>query len=210
MGHFLCIRPCVLCAATKVIEICMLIVSFRARAGHLSFVDLFFPYIDVASHVFVVSVLCMFKKTVIRGRPPLQMRHCVDVCLWHDFTHVLGGPSDAFRRLSGAKQHVKRPVCRQWLHCTLRTPACECHNFRSNAQNSRQRREQPYIGVVMPFSRSANQSVAALIGMIGFFMTDSIRSATATNDKFVPHWTMQSISSPSISRICLSHISSVT
>ena len=31
----------------------MLIFSFRARAGRLSFVDLFFPYIDVASHVFV-------------------------------------------------------------------------------------------------------------------------------------------------------------
>ena len=35
----------------------MLIFSFRARAGRLSFVDLFFPYIDVASHVFVVSLM---------------------------------------------------------------------------------------------------------------------------------------------------------
>ena len=41
----------------------MLIFSFRARAGRLSFVDLFFPYIDVASHVFVVSVLCILNVT---------------------------------------------------------------------------------------------------------------------------------------------------
>ena len=41
----------------------MMIFSFRARAGRLSFVDLFFPYIDLATHVFVVSVLCNKKKT---------------------------------------------------------------------------------------------------------------------------------------------------
>ena len=42
----------------------MLIFSFRARAGRLSFVDFFFPYIDVASHVFVVSVMCIFKNSI--------------------------------------------------------------------------------------------------------------------------------------------------
>ena len=47
----------------------MLIFSFRVRAGRLSFVDLFFPYIDVASHVFVVSVMCIFKKVNPRKRP---------------------------------------------------------------------------------------------------------------------------------------------
>ena len=31
--------------------------------------DLFFPYIEVASHVFVVSVMCIFKKVNPRGRP---------------------------------------------------------------------------------------------------------------------------------------------
>ena len=48
----------------------MMIFSFRARAGRLSFVDLFFPYIDLASHVFVVSVLCIFKNP-IPARDPL-------------------------------------------------------------------------------------------------------------------------------------------
>ena len=47
----------------------MLICSFRARAGRFSFVDLFFPYIDVASHVFVVSVMCIFLKVNPRKRP---------------------------------------------------------------------------------------------------------------------------------------------
>ena len=48
----------------------MLIFSFRARAGRLSLVDLFFPSIDVASHVFVVSVMCIFKNP-IPARDPL-------------------------------------------------------------------------------------------------------------------------------------------
>ena len=49
----------------------MLIFSFRVRAGRLSFVDLF-PYIDVASHVFVVSVMCIFKKVKsLQERDPL-------------------------------------------------------------------------------------------------------------------------------------------
>ena len=49
----------------------MLIFSLRVRAGRLSFVDLFFPYIDVASHVFVVSVMCFFKKVNPRKRPSI-------------------------------------------------------------------------------------------------------------------------------------------
>ena len=74
IGHFLRIRPCVLdvrYAVTHNFEICMLIFSFRAGAGRLSFVDLFFPYIDVASHVFVVSVMCIFKKVNPRKRPSI-------------------------------------------------------------------------------------------------------------------------------------------
>ena len=62
IGHFLRTRPCVLdvrCAATKN-EICMIIFSFGARAGRLPFMDLLFPYIDLAGHVFVVSVLFIF------------------------------------------------------------------------------------------------------------------------------------------------------
>ena len=53
----------------------MLIFSFRVRAGRLSFVDLFFPYIDVASHVFVVSVMCIFKKVNPRKRPSIYALH---------------------------------------------------------------------------------------------------------------------------------------
>ena len=55
----------------------MLIFSFRVRAGRLSCVGLFFPYIDVASHVFVVSVMCIFKK-VNPARDPLYLskRNC--------------------------------------------------------------------------------------------------------------------------------------
>ena len=48
----------------------MLIFSFRARAGRLSFVDFFFPYKDVASHVFVVSVMFILKDP-IPARDPL-------------------------------------------------------------------------------------------------------------------------------------------
>ena len=74
IGHFLRIRPCVLdvrygLCCDKRFEICMLIFSFHVCAGRLSFVDLFFPYIDVASHVFVVSVMCIFKKVNPRKRP---------------------------------------------------------------------------------------------------------------------------------------------
>ena len=50
----------------------MLIFSFRARAGRLSFVDFFFPYIDVASHVFVVSVMCIFKNPIPARDPSVQ------------------------------------------------------------------------------------------------------------------------------------------
>lgn len=51
----------------------MLIFSFRVRAGRLSFVDLFFPHIDVASHVFVVSVMCILKKVNPRKRPSTEL-----------------------------------------------------------------------------------------------------------------------------------------
>ena len=49
----------------------MLIFSFRARAGRLSFVDFFFPYIDVASHVFVVSVMCILKNPIPARDPSI-------------------------------------------------------------------------------------------------------------------------------------------
>ena len=45
--------------------------SFRARADRLSFVILIFPYIDLASHVFVVSVLLCIFKIPIPARDPL-------------------------------------------------------------------------------------------------------------------------------------------
>ena len=47
----------------KSFDICMhFSVSFHA--GRLSFVILFVPYIDLASHVFVVSVQCIFKISI--------------------------------------------------------------------------------------------------------------------------------------------------
>ena len=56
-------------AVTKVGDLHVEICSFRARAGRFSFVDLFFQYIDVANHVFVVSVMCVFLKVNPRKRP---------------------------------------------------------------------------------------------------------------------------------------------
>ena len=55
-------------AATKNESFMIMLFSFRARTGRLSFVDGCFPYID--SHVFVVSALCIFKNP-IPARDPL-------------------------------------------------------------------------------------------------------------------------------------------
>ena len=63
-SHFLRTHPCVLNVRYMLrqqFEICMMIFLLRAHAGRLAFVDLFFTYIDLTSHVFVVSVLCIFK-----------------------------------------------------------------------------------------------------------------------------------------------------
>ena len=64
---------CSTCACCDTFEICMMCFSFRARAGRLSFVISFFPYIDLASHVLVVSVLCIFKN-LIPAKGPLKTK----------------------------------------------------------------------------------------------------------------------------------------
>mmetsp|Transcript_119598 Transcript_119598/g.338529 ORF Transcript_119598/g.338529 Transcript_119598/m.338529 type:complete len:315 (+) Transcript_119598:129-1073(+) len=62
----------------------------------------------------------------------------------------------------------------------------------------------------MPFSRRANQSVAALMGMMGKPSSRSSLSATPTIDKFVPHCTMASGAPLASLRITASQVASGT
>ena len=54
----------------------MLIFSFRARAGRLLLLDVFLPNIVLASHVLGMSVMCVFKKPALRGRPSTTLIGC--------------------------------------------------------------------------------------------------------------------------------------
>ena len=47
----------------------MLIFSFRARAGRLLLLDVSLLNMVLASHVLGMSVMCILKKPVLRGRP---------------------------------------------------------------------------------------------------------------------------------------------
>ena len=51
----------------------MLICLFRARAGRLLLLDVFFPNLDLASHVLGMSVMCIKKKPLPAEDPLLEI-----------------------------------------------------------------------------------------------------------------------------------------
>ena len=60
----------------------MLIFSFCARAGRLLLLDVFLLNIVLASHVLGMSLMCVLKKTVLRGRPSTDRDRRSDAVSW--------------------------------------------------------------------------------------------------------------------------------
>ena len=84
----------------------MLIFSFRARAGRLSLVDLFFPSMDVASHVFVVSVMCIFTNPIPPRDPLLKWCFLGDLRL-HQLRYYLTPPRPRLTELMLRTQRAR-------------------------------------------------------------------------------------------------------
>ena len=58
-----------------------------ARAGRFSFVILFFAYVHLASHVLVLSVLCIFKNPIPQRDPLKTTYEARPELVWADSTH---------------------------------------------------------------------------------------------------------------------------